>query len=91
MGKPNGKRNKRIAAPGLTVGRLLSYLQRITKSDPRRLDQFVWLSTVPDLSQWDKAKHIWLRGADSGVSIVSDTVEDIEKYTGRGSESTEVP
>ena len=91
MGELKGKRNRRIAAPGLTVGRLLSYLQRITKSDPRRLGQFVWLSTVPDISQWDKAKHVWLHGADGGVTIVSDTVEDIKKYTGRGSEGTEVP
>lgn len=81
MGKEKKTKSKRLAAPGLTVGRLLSYLQRIVKSDPRRLDQFVWLSTVPDLRQWDKAKHVWLHGVDGGVIIMSDTEDDIEKYT----------
>lgn len=75
-------RNKRIAAPGLTVGRLLSHLQRIVKTDPRRAKQFVWLCTTPDFRQWDKAKHVWLRGVEGAVSIVSDTREDIEKYAG---------
>ena len=81
MSEKKKTKNKRLAAPGLTVGRLLSYLQRIVKSDPRRASQYVWLSTVPDLRQWDKAKHVWLHGSGSGVILVSDTKEDIEKYT----------
>lgn len=67
-------------APALTVGRLLSYLQRIVKADPKRARRSVWLSVVPSLDQRDKAKHVVLQSRDGGILLASDTMQDIERY-----------
>jgi hypothetical protein len=76
-------------APALTVGRLLSYLQRVVKADPERAARPVWLSVVPQLNQWDKAKHVMLRGVQGGVLLTSDTEQDLERYSKLPAKSTE--
>lgn len=69
-------------APALTVGRLLSYLQRIVNADPKRARRSVWLSVVPSLDQRDKAKHVVLQSRDGDILLASDTTQDIERYAG---------